>query len=470
MDESLSQQISSLRKSGNLTEAWKLGCQAVQDHPNDMYIKSAFFWVCYEYLKKVQSSLKERVELGGNRATHAPTSTELKHINSLLDRIIKLDIPPGGIEYRRLLLIFQKNLEYIPKLVVLLFNHSSNLFNDEDKQPYINEKGEFPSLMLKFSRKVAEAWIENEEVRQLTIDEICLLFSKTRHEAKDKQHKIWLDHDEAKCLIRAKRFDQARDYALVVLKSKQAESWAWAALATTFREEDQDAAIVLFSKALCCVNDDSFALPILKDFALLLAEQNFDDEASMCVNRAVDHYVKKDWKIKPDLARLMNQPWYHAEVDLELLSSFLEKQAVTALDFLFGKQEQRIAVVRNIHASGKGFHAYLSRHQSIAIRLGLYSLKNLPSPGDYVRLTLSAEEQSPIAAEPCDPENMDDVSYQEGTLNIKANGFGFVDDTYVPKDLVKQDMDGQIVKVLRILDFNRKKNSHGWKALTIEVI
>ena len=469
MDEPLSQKISSLRKSGNLAEAWDLGCQAVQDHPNDRYIKSAFFWVCYDYLKKVQSDIKKRAERGGND-DYTPNSGELERINFLLDWIIRLDIPPGGIEYRNLLLSFQKNLECIPRLVVLLFNHSSNLFNDEDKQPYVNEEGESPSLMLKFSKKVAKSWMKNEEVRELTIDEVCLLFSRTRQETKDKQQRIWLDYDEAKCLIWAKRFDQAKDCALAVLKRKQTEPWAWAALATTFREKDPEAALVLFSKALCCSHDDVYALPTLKGFASLLAERNFDDEASMCVKRAVNYYVEEGWTIKADLEQLMNQPWYHREVDLNLLPPFLEKHAATALDFLFGEREQCIAVVQNIHASGKGFHAYLNKHQSISVRLGLYGSKIPPSLGDYVRLTLSVEDQSVIAAEPCDPENMDGVGYQEGTLSIKDKGFGFVDDTYVPNSLVKQDMDGQIVRVLRILDFNRKKNSYSWKALTIEAI
>ena len=137
---------------------------------------------------------------------------------------------------------------------------------------------------------------------------------------------------------------------------------------------------------------------------------------------------------------------------------------------LFGEREHYTAVVQNIHASGKGFHVYINRNQSIPVRLGLYRSKRPPSPGDYIRLTLSAEDQTVIAVEPCEPENMDDVDYIEGALNIKDKGFGFVEDTYVPKNLARQDMDGQQVRVLRIFDFDKKKNRHSWKALTVEFI
>ena len=468
MDEQISQKVNRLRKSGNLAEAWEVGCAAVQEHPNDWFLRKAFFWVCYDYLKEVQSSIKSRADSGNGK--HTPSAGELDRINFLLDWIEWLNIPTGGYEYRNLLRTFQKSLECIPKLVLLLFRCSNDLFTDEDKQPFVSENGESPSLMLKFSRKVAESWMVNESVRRLSIDEICLLFSRTRQEAYDKQQQIWLDYDEAKCLILAKRFDQARERALAVLRRKQKDGWAWATLAKTFREEDPGAAIVLFSKALFCADTDRFALSTLKDLAPLLAEQGFVNEASMCVKRAVKCYVENGWNIKSDLGQLMSRSWYHAEVDLESLKPFLEKKAATALDFLFGEREQSVAVVQNVHASGKGFHAYINRKQSISVRLGLYRSKKPPDPGDYVRLTLSKEDQSVIVAEPCEPVDLDDVGYQEGTLNVKDKGFGFVEDTYVPKALAQQAMDGQSVRVLRILDFDKTKKRNSWKALKIEVL
>lgn len=468
MDEQPFQKINRLRKAGNLAEAWGVGCPAVQANPNDQYLKGAFFWVCYAYLKEVQSNIKSRAE-GGN-GDYTPNPGELERINFLLDWIIWLNIPPGGYEYRSLLLTFQKNLEYLSKMVLLLVKNSNNLFADEDKRPYISENGESPSLMLKFTRKVAKAWMVNEDVRQISINDLCLLFAQARREAKDKKQQIWLDYDEAKCLILAGKFKQARDCALAVLRRKQSESWAWSALATTYREDDASAAIVLFSKALCCTHDDVFALPTLKGIAPLLAKQNFENEASMCVKRAVGCYIENGWNLKSDMEKLINQPWYNAKVDIESLSHFLEEQATTAVDYLFGEREYCIAVVQNLHASGKGFHAYLNRNQSVSVRLGLYRSKFPPCIGDYIRLTLSVEDKSIIAAEPCDAEKMDDVGHIEGVLNIKEKGFGFVEDTYIPKDLINKDMDGHKVRIVRILSFDKTKNRHSWKALKLDLI
>ena len=64
--------------------------------------------------------------------------------------------------------------------------------------------------MLKFAREVAKAWLDNEQVRQITIKELCDMFSQTRAEVNDKQHLIWLDYDEAKCLLYANQFEPAK--------------------------------------------------------------------------------------------------------------------------------------------------------------------------------------------------------------------------------------------------------------------
>lgn len=468
MDEQAFQTVNRLRKSGNLDEAWNIGCAAVQENSNDQYLKGAFFWVCYAYLKEVQNGIKARAK--SNNGDHIPNSGELERINFLLDWVLWLDIPSGGYEYRSLLLTFQASLEYLPKLILLLIRISDNLFLDEDKQPFVNEKGESPSLMLKFTRKVAKAWIQNECVRELPVDEVCELFSRTKAQVRDSQQKIWLDYDEAKCLIMAKRFEQARDCILPVLRKKQTESWAWGALATSYRSDDPNAAVILFSKALLCAQDDVFALSTLKGFALILAQQGYAHEASMCVKRAVNCYVENGWNIKGDLEKLVCESWYDANVDLEALKSFLKKHAGSALDYLFGEREQRVAVVQNIHNSGKGFNAYLNKNESVSVRLGVFRSNKKPLPGDFVLLAISTEDQSVVEAKPYKQVDLDDVSYLDGVLSIKDKGFGFVEDTFVPSFLIDKEMDGQSVGVLRVLSYDKSKGIHGWKALKLQLI
>ena len=425
MEEQPSRKISSLRKSGKLEEAWGYGCPAVQASPNDVYLKKAFFWVCYDYLKKVQGVIKERAQ--ENHGNFNPTSTELSRINFLLEWVIWLNIAPGGYEYRSLLLVFQQNLESIPKLVLLLIRFRDDLFEDADKVPYESEKGESASLMLKFSRKVAKAWMELQDVRKtIDIDQLVMMFDRVRKEGRDKQNLIWLDYDEAKCLIISQRFEQARDCVISVLRKKQTESWAWGALAATYQQEAPNVAVRLFSKGLCHVHDEKFALPLLKGLAPLLAASGNEAQASMCVSRAVKCYENNGWKIKADVEKLTAQPWFDGDYNASDLSEFLESTSQGAMDLLHGPSEQCIAIISNIHQSGKGFWAYRDRDRDYSVRLGLYKNKKQPNPGQYILLTLSADTNDVITAEPCAVVAMDDVGSEEGEIKVTDKGLALL--------------------------------------------
>jgi len=124
----------------------------------------------------------------------------------------------------------------------------------------------------------------------------------------------------------------------------------------------------------------------------------------------------------------------------------------------------------NIHKSGKGFHVYRDQERRYSVRLGLLSAKSLPEIGSYIRLTLSAEDDSIVSAELCLPEAMSDVSFAEGNIRLAAGGYGFVEDTFVPSNLISEGIDGQLVKVMDVLDFDKTKNRLGRKALTLEII
>lgn len=467
MEEPLSRTITNLRKEGKLQEAWDLACPAVQENPDDTYLKGAFFWVCYGFLKQVQVQIKSRAL--ENESNFKPNQGELERINFLLDWVIWLDIPPGGYEYRSLLLLFQRCLESVPKLALLLVKYGNTLFEKEDQKPYQGEKGESPSLMLTFARKVAKAWIENDEVKQVNVDHLLSIFEQVRTKAKDTQHMIWLDYDEAKLLIIAGRNDEARKLIIPVLKKKQSESWAWGALAATYRRQDADTAICLFAQGICCAHDEKFSLKLLKGIAPLLASKGFNKEASMCVKRTVDCYERNGWKVKPDVEQLTTQPWFDPNADPAQLASFLRTKSKGALEHLHGPTTTAVGLVFILHQSGKGLHLYLSEHERISVPLRLFKGKQKPELGDYAEVSLSGEgsDKTVIAAQLTSAKQLPGVEIVQGALRVTEKGFGFVDKTFVPHFLINKEMDGQTIDVLRVKDYDKKKNEMGWKAVTV---
>ncbi|GAK20362.1 hypothetical protein JCM19052_849 [Vibrio sp. JCM 19052] len=209
--------VTNLRKSGQLQEAWNVGFQALESNPQDAYLKGALFWVCYEFLKQQQERITHRASSSGN---HRPTDFEFEQIEHLLQTIMNLDIPTGGLEYKMLLVQFRKNLEWFPTLIHCVLRLQGALFDHESKQPFQAEKGEVPSLMLSSTRQIASAWLRAHKHWQIDLQRVVELISLTKSAVADTKHLVWLDYDYAKCLIVTGQFEQARALILPILRKR----------------------------------------------------------------------------------------------------------------------------------------------------------------------------------------------------------------------------------------------------------
>jgi predicted Zn-dependent protease len=165
----------------------------------------------------------------------------------------------------------------------LVLRHQTVLFDDEAKTPFQAEKGEVPSFD-KSARQVASAWLRAREY-YLDLNQVMAFINQTREQASDTKHMMWLDYDQAKCLVVAGQYDQARELILPILRKKQKESWAWGALAATYSKQDQRLAMV-FARGIVSAHDVTFSLRLLQGIIpLLLANQQA--EASMCLKTAI---------------------------------------------------------------------------------------------------------------------------------------------------------------------------------------
>ncbi len=469
ISEPVWRQVNQLRKAGDLPGAWNTGFAGLAENPQDRYLKGALFWVCYDYLKGFLQPIMLR---GQQNSGYRPNDREYRDIDGILEVIGQLQIPAGGFEYSRLLALFRKNMDCFPSLVRLVMQHQGDLFSDEDKTPYISDKGESPSLLLNTARKVASAWQNFGKQWQLPLTDVLALLDRARAECRDTQHKLWLDYDQARCLVMAGKNREARQFILPVLKRKQSESWAWGALASTYRQEDSEAAIALFAKGIGCAMNDQFAIPLLKGIAPLLMAQGKSREGSLFIKRLVDIYQSQGWAVKQNIADLTHNSDYDQSVDLAELQSVIIQLSSEALSYLHGPTRQCVGVVERCHQSGKGFDVYLSQQKTLSVRLGLHQQasgqRKLPSPGDFVTLTLTESDPEcveVVASKNSEPVDMDGVGTLTGILRVNPKGFGFVEDTFVPPLLLLKGMDGQRVTVIRVKSVDRKKQTIGWKAI-----
>ncbi|MGL3129178.1 DUF7017 domain-containing protein, partial [Klebsiella pneumoniae] len=201
---------------------------------------------------------------------------------------------------------------------------------------------------------------------------------------------------------------------------------------------------------------------------LLLANQQ-QAEASMCLKTAIAAYQAHGWKLKQELEQLSMQAWYDSGVDEKQLSPFLNSISHDALNYLHGPMEKVVAIVENIHKSGKGFQVFVNKSTSLSVRMGVHKGKQKPQAGDYVELSVASVDgnKEVVASSSSKQVDMADVSYVEGTLRIAPKGFGFVEDTFVPPFVIGNLKNETKVRALRIMSWDKSKARHNWKAIKL---
>ncbi|TVL33704.1 DUF7017 domain-containing protein [Shewanella algae] len=468
MNEPANRTVTNLRKSGDLKGAWEFGFQALENAPQNTYLKGALFWVCYEYIKQYQDKIAKR---GASSKNYRPSDYEFEQIERLLSIIISFELPLGGLEYKMLLVQFKKNLKWFPTLIHFVLSHQAALFDEEAKTPFQAEKGEMPSLMLSSARQVASAWLSCRELWRIELALVIDFINVTREQVGDNKNMMWLDYDQAKCLIADGQYEQARTLLLPILRKKQQESWAWAALAASYTKTDRALAMKFFAKGIVSAREDVYSLKLFIGIVPLLLECQRQQEASMCVKTALGVYQQHGWRIKPELEHLSQQAWYDASVNEKSLKDYLRSLAANALDYLHGPMDKVVSIIESIHKSGKGFQVFVNKSTSFPVRMGIYKGKR-PQVGDYVYLSISAAsgEREVVACSPCPPCQIADVSDIEGHLRIAPKGFGFVEDTFVPAFLVGEIANESKVSALRIMSWNKSKSRYDWKAIKLTLI
>jgi hypothetical protein len=256
-----------------------------------------------------------------------------------------------------------------------------------------------------------------------------------------------------------------------VLRDKKTQSWAWGALAATYREESDDVAISLYAQGILSAHEDSFILPQLAAIAILLVKQESFEIASMVVKRAVRCYEDNGWRVKPSIEQLTLEAWYDSSVEPESMQSFLRERAEIAQQYLYDSVYKTHGLVTNLHKSGKGLHLYLSPGDEVATPLSVMSKGSQPALGDFLEVRLAECDGTKVvlAAKACVPVGLEGVSFETDSLRTTDKGFGFVGDTFVPAHLIGGYKDGDILGVLRCRSYDKKKSQYGWKAIKIHL-
>lgn len=466
MKNSIFNEIRDFKAQGDFVGAWNCGYQVFKNDQDNAYLRTSLFWVCYSAISNVQKPILAR-------KNKAPNINEENIVNSWIDCIffLKLPIPCEELDYR-FFNLFKGCGEHYKFYIKMLVSYGSSLYQEGDLNPYAAKKGEYPSLIVRLARQTSKAWLLNHNKWQLNIDDVLNILNYAYKNSLDR-NKIWLKYDISKCLIAANRYSEARKAAILVLRTKMSESWAWGLLADTYVLQDPKAAIACYSKAILEADKPSFCIPIYFELAKLLSINKEFNLASASLSKLIEIYSLNNWDVKQEHQELIQQSWFDAsivdELDLNKELSYLSKDA---FDYATEKLEEKVGIVNFIHKSNKGFDVFINSNEKMSVWRGTYSEKNMPTVGIWVGLKVATDDGISKALEVYKivEQKTDIVGLVEGDLILNDKGFGFIENVFIPPNLLVGFCNGDKITAIKIWDKNPKTSELGWRAIKITKI
>ena len=511
-----SNEVRSLRKQGQLREAYNLAKELLNDKPDDIWFKRDFAWVCYDLMKKAIEDKNS-----GN-------------FISRLEDIISLDLPPEEqMLYNQLPWVFGK-------WVVAIFNSQADLLDQEKiknlysilnylSELYITIPSDGYSFFVKKLHKSFKGDLKYCDIIDSTglnfflpedyektscngknfmsfVEQVyiaysdCLISNISHYEAVDDKDKVkeftakvekFLpklndlieNHNDyefpiyfkAKILLAIHENDKVADLLMPFVKTKANVFWTWQALGDAFLQRDDDIALSCYCKGLLCRNKEGMIVNLRDSAAELMAEKGFYDEAKTEFSISSKTRMQNWQKIDRKEENAKTQSWYKDAKLLENNINFYNSHSSKVDSLLFAKDS--VTVLITYVNTSKGFASFLTDDD----RSGFFRYTGIINQelkeGDLYNVDfqqINQEAPSKIAwgkKSKVDPLKTSFYRVVSGVISIKAgNRFGFLDENFVDGNLISkmQLADGMQVNGIAIKSYNKKKDSVGWKLISVE--
>lgn len=325
------QQVTQLRKAGQLEEAYRLGAQALQQTPNDTWLQGAVAWVHYEYIKLAVEGM-ERAQ-----ASDRPlASQDVEQVHRFLQEYARLHLPRPDMAYSQIIRLLAKVGAQLPYYVPFLVWGGLAAFSEEDHEPFAVEKGAVPCLLTRTARE-AMAWCVShpEKLTEHAAFVLQLAENALNNPREDQGNRIWLYYDRADLHHKLGNIDAADADMRKTLRTKQRELWAWGRMGDIYSEQDPDLAIASYCQGLSLNPPPQFAVKVRLNLARLLQQQG-EQEAAIAEYLAVaEVYQREGWSFPEKLDAALQADWFDPSRALQDSLAFYKQRAPQAQGLLY---------------------------------------------------------------------------------------------------------------------------------------
>jgi len=500
-----SKEVTNLRKSGKLNEALELSNQLLETEPDSIWNKRAASWVYYEFVKENVQPVKFDVfkeYLLKMKNLELPEDEKMVFDNTAwqIGKMVYSLIKEETVDYRKINETFNiiKDIHFIKPSEGYSFIFKAFLkcnqnwgnflafadwwnFDNFRSEDYQKEEFNGKKIMsiveqayIAYSKKLIEGNPIDQYGRQIEVDikKVRKFLPNLEALIERQPSYIYPPYYKAKLLILLGDKENAISTFLHFAKQRKNDFWVWD-IFTELYSEEKEIQFACYCKALSLKAKDEYLIKIRQEFAGVLVERQMYNEAKTEINLCVSEREKQGWKIPNQLVNWTNQVWYESATINNNNSSLYNQHLKKAEVILYQDIQEETIVVEFVNKNKKMLSFIKNKKKYGFFKYSEYLDK--PQIGDIIKVRFDGEGQEGfykiLSVEYCNQEAFSEAIMDfEGTLNIRTpNNFGFVNDVFVEPKLVEDNSlkDGQFIKGKAILNYNKKKDSWGWKVFKL---
>lgn len=456
--------IKQLKDTGNIQEATNKAKFLYAEFPDDVTVKRSYAWCLYKILQQ--------------KAKEVPIN--IQHVTGCLDELFSLGLSQEVSLLRCIwgTVLSIENVEGHIALYNYVLQMDFDKLEECDYQvaPYVGSDGkhhEWPSLVMRVLKKSLDSL--NRYVDKTIIHHLCDITEERMQSL--TENTFFLQWSLAKAYLLVGEMDKAQDIILHLLQSKPSSFWLWNGLAETMAG-DHDMALSCYAKSLTCQCDLQFngraKLGIIQELVALGQYA----VASAEVQALHSYRTKEGHKVGETLTQYMHADWYVPD-DTAVDAGFYKNHSVAATELLNKFLPTTIGVITYI--SEKAHKAFIVAEGDILLTYHYDDAASIREM-DVVSVVYTTYERpdgttgfQAVSCELTDQEAPNTLIKQFGEkIKVIGSGMAFTvkHNVFIDKQLVErhQLMNGDVVSLMAIRSFNKKKNSWGWQAVNIDSI
>ena len=278
----------------------------------------------------------------------------------------------------------------------------------------------------------------------------------------------YLPYYQAKLLFKTGETERALEALKPFARKKTSDFWVWLLLGDEVSDDSQK--MMFYCKAALCGGKDEMLVKMREQVGFYLIRNGKREMGKYLIVKVISTRAKENKLPSYDIQSVTREAWWNT-TPAQWDAHFAEEQALGADEYLFGKMNQYEVLVTFVNTP-KCAISFLTEDQHNGFFVDHSKQLRTIKENDVLQIAAQEIPERGITKvrrwkKVADRTNPHFYNSYSGSLRKSAGGFGFVGSVFVHASLANGFADRAFVAGTAVMAFDKKKQSYGWKAMTI---